>query len=154
MCDFFFFWLRGMWNFPNQPGIKPTTPASEAWSFEHWTTREVYLGKFNNCSHLFSASWVYAKSFVCSILCSLLHSSVLFRDEAQKGQATGPGIPSLQLVKPGSKHRWIFLPSCRLHPYPAFPPLVPLSQFPSQSSKKTTDHGSFSKNLSYKNSGL
>ena len=153
MCDFFFFLAAWHVELP-QPGIKPTTPASEARRFDHWTTREVCLGGFNNCSHLFRAGWVYAKSFVRSVLCSLLHSAVLFRDEAQKGQATSPGTPSLQLVKPGSKHRWIFLPSCWLHPYPAFPPPVPLSQFPSQSSRKTIDHGSFPQNLSYKNSGL
>ena len=144
-----------LWHVGTLPTRDQThNPCMEAWSFDHWTAGEVSLGKLNNCCHLVSASWVYAESFVCSVLCSLRHSSVLFRDEAQKGQATGPGTPSLQLVKPGSKPRWTFLPSCWLHPHPAFPPLVLLSQFPSQSSRKTADHGSFSKNLSYKNSGL
>ena len=52
-CFFFFFFLfgRAMQILAPQPGIKPTPPAVEAQSLNHWTTREVPV----SCSLLVNA---------------------------------------------------------------------------------------------------
>ena len=39
--DFFFFFGRAVQHAVPQPGIEPTPPVVEAWSLNHWTTREV-----------------------------------------------------------------------------------------------------------------
>ena len=45
ICLFFFFFfaaLHSLWDLSSQPGIiKPMSFALEAWSLNHWTTREV-----------------------------------------------------------------------------------------------------------------
>ena len=47
---FFVFWLRCMacGILVPRPGIKPVSPALEAWSFNHWTTREVPRPNLSN----------------------------------------------------------------------------------------------------------
>ena len=54
--SFFLTAPHGMWDLVPQPGIKPASPALEAWSLNHWTTREV--PKFQHIltikSHTFS----------------------------------------------------------------------------------------------------
>ena len=50
---FFFFFLAVPCSMQNsQPGSKPTSPAVEVWSFNHWTTREL-------TSHCTKCTWSY-----------------------------------------------------------------------------------------------
>ena len=54
--------LRGMWDLPG-PGLKPVSPALEAGSVNHWTTREVpdlpcFHSYFARCVFLLGLSHV------------------------------------------------------------------------------------------------
>ena len=53
---FFFFWPRSMQDLSPPPGTEPVPPAVEAWSLNHWTTKEVpypsfYTGTQKNIWH-------------------------------------------------------------------------------------------------------
>ena len=67
-----------IWDLVCCPGIEPRAPALEAWSFNHWTTREVPVNSFLLTMCLLDLSYFKAETMPCQTVYNKMFNKYLF----------------------------------------------------------------------------